>query len=292
MLTSWHCMQTINCLTPATETFLIRVPLRCLPKLFPSANTTIYNSPYIAKTQKLSLHLAPCPLVSSIPHLPDVQIHSLPCHPALPLIKCTVLIARSTWPLLQVVWTCSSYNLGHAMPRKARRARHVDGTSRSQTKGNHLVVCPDDKDGIAPQTHAYKTMSTRFGNVAMYAESITRRVEVHNGGLCFCICEDGFQQNFDICRERWRRRFRILFCSPVVLAAQRRPAHLFIHELCDAEGLVDCGIYGRRDSVWGRRREREEGCVGGWVGEVVVRVDVCEVCWVGEITVQEAREQG
>lgn len=75
------------------------------------------------------------------------------------------------------------------------------------------------------------------------------------------------------------------------MAAEGGPAEFFGEEVVGCEGFVDGGVEGVGGGVGGAGGVGEEGGGGGWVGERVVCVDVCEVRGVGEVAVEEAREE-
>ena len=231
----------------------------------------------------------------SVPHLPHVQIHPLPSHPPPPRLVLAPLIP--SWPLSQVLWTRPLDDLRHAMPCEAAGARHVDRAAAPEPQGDNLLLAlgvgrcigrrrSDDEDGIATQGDGYQPVSAGLGDVAVHAQRVAGGVEIHYCRLCSCTRPDAFQQRLDVCWEWWRRGIWILFRGPVVLAAESGPAHFLVQELRYGDRFVDAWVEGSGDGGSADRRVGEERRLGVGVGEVIVGVDVGEVCWIGEVAVK------
>ena len=129
-------------------------------------------------------------------------------------------------------------------------------------------------------------MSAGLGDVAVHAQRITRGVKVYYRCLCTRACPDAPQQRFDVCWEGRRCGRWILFRGPVVLAAQGSPAHFLVQELGHSDRFVDAGVEGSGDGSSTGRRVGEKRRLRVGVGEVIVGVDVGEMCWVGEVAVK------
>ena len=79
------------------------------------------------------------------------------------------------------------------------------------------------------------------------------------------------------------------FVGPVVLAAERYPAELFVQHLLDGEGFVDRGVLWREEGcLRGGRGEREEGSTVRRIGHVVVEVEIAFVDGVGDVSVDQS----
>lgn len=165
----------------------------------------------------------------SIPHLPNIQIHPLPAHPAPPFLKLSLLITATVRrPICQISWTRPFNNLRHTVPRKSALSSHVHRASTSQPQRDALLIRPNNKHSVAPKRYGYEPMRRGLGDVAVHAECVAGRVKVYDCSFGARIAPKGFEEGLDVGWEGgWGGRW-VLFRCPVVLATEGCPAHFLV----------------------------------------------------------------
>jgi hypothetical protein len=129
--------------------------------------------------------------LTSVSHLPNIQIHPLPRHPPPPLLIHSPISSLSRWPIRQLLRTRAPNYLRNTMPTPPRLALHNNRTARPQPQHHYFPFrLAYDENRVTSQTHANESATTRLSDVAVRTQRIPRRVDIQNRGFGSCRWED------------------------------------------------------------------------------------------------------